>query len=479
MHRFLPVYRALGSLVLFSLTACKGSPPEVHPRTGKPFAAASANPATPEEDSEEGDDVDASPEEPTDTSTPMTPRPPTVPEVSGPSKPEPDTGGSPSPPAATLTVMTVIGGAVVPGYDPIVSDLKRVELPPRFTLRANVPASVKSVEFQLNGVRTRVDNQAPFLFTEGADGAAASWDAKFGEYEVSVIAYDAADGKGAVVTRATIPIKLRSTGMNPNPKVLSAGETTTWVNTKLDGVMARKTFTGTQGRPLLYRQFTPEFASTEVKYPLLVFLHHRGVRGADNNAPLNSTRLFNGPQSLVSPNGQAQFPSYVIVPQCADDEEWAQWDSAGLSQATGSYNLAAKPSRSTASTFELIDQMVKSGVIDPKRIYVTGESMGGLGSWEFPERRPDLFAATAPMAGYSDKNSASKMTQVWTWVFHGSADKSNPVEGSRLMVAKLRELKAPVVKYTEYQGVDHGGTFSRAWTTETELLPFLFSARKN
>jgi predicted peptidase len=126
---------------------------------------------------------------------------------------------------------------------------------------------------------------------------------------------------------------------------------------------------------------------------------------------------------------------------------------------------------------ELVESLPASLSIDPGRVYLTGESMGGFGTWELTTRWPEMFAVGVPMAGYSDRSKVSLILHIPFWAFHGDADQSNPVAGSRAMVEALN-ADGGAAKYTEYPGVDHNGTFTKAWTEELELLPFIYSQRR-
>ena len=166
------------------------------------------------------------------------------------------------------------------------------------------------------------------------------------------------------------------------------------------------------------------------------------------------------------------------------NQEWAHWVGnseadpfAGLG-ADGSYTQHADPWPSAQLVEELLESLPGMLSVDPSRIYLTGESMGGFGTWDFTTRWPDLFAVGVPMAGYSDRTQAPRILKIPFWVFHGDADQSNPVEGSRAMVKALNDAGG-LAKYTEYAGVDHNGTFEKAWREETELLPFIFSQRRS
>jgi predicted peptidase len=232
---------------------------------------------------------------------------------------------------------------------------------------------------------------------------------------------------------------------------------------------------------LPYRIYIPD--NIEQPLPLLIHLHGRGERGTDNNPKIyNNIPLFNGPRSIVSPNGQQAFKSIVLVPQCSDkteNEEWAKW--VGNSPETpfkglgldGSYNMSPRPSDSGTATLELIESVINNYNIDKKRVYITGLSMGGFGTWEFVSRRPDLFAAAVPMAGFSDPRQVEKIKGIPFWIFHGDQDEWNPVQGSRTMFQLLNEAGGNVT-YTEYEGMNHTPVFTRAWN-DTTLLPWIFA----
>jgi predicted peptidase len=176
----------------------------------------------------------------------------------------------------------------------------------------------------------------------------------------------------------------------------------------------------------------------------------------------------------------------VVVPQCSDQpehHEWAHWVGntedmpfVGLG-ADGSYEQHADPWPSAQAVRELVDALQAEVTIEPDRIFLTGESMGGFGTWEFTTRWPDVFATGVPMAGFSDRTKVDLILHIPFWVFHGDADTSNPVEGSRAMVEAINAAGGSA-RYTEYAGTGHGETFSRAWTEEPELQPWIHSQRR-
>lgn len=266
---------------------------------------------------------------------------------------------------------------------------------------------------------------------------------------------------------------------------LTAEETISWVQQNIDSVLVRHQFNAPNGMIMPYRLFSP-VPNQDTTLPLVVFLHGRGDRGTDNGRRVfDNVGLFMNENSLVAPNMQHEYPCYVVVPQCSDktvNEEWAKW--VGNSPETpfkglgkdGSYEMATLPSESGAAALSLVDHLIDSLNIDPDRIYLVGLSMGGFGTWEFTARRPELFAAAVPMAGFSDPNQVGTIRHIPFWIFHGNADESNPVEGSRTMFELLTKAGAEV-KYTEYEGAGHGPSFKLAFA-EPDLIPWLFSKHK-
>ena len=104
---------------------------------------------------------------------------------------------------------------------------------------------------------------------------------------------------------------------------------------------------------------------------------------------------------------------------------------------------------------EAIDDLVKKHSIDPNRIYITGQSMGGVGTWGIIATHPGKFAAAAPVCGIWRPEDAPKMKGIPVWAFHGEKDTTVPVSGSRDMIAAIRKAGGKP-KYTEFPGVGHG-----------------------
>lgn len=383
----------------------------------------------------------------------------------------------------TLSLHNVITGKPVAGAN-IAAKLNRVELPPSFTVAVTAPAGAASAVFFVDGKQVRVDNQAPFFLTEDGEQKASAWNPK-GDATVMVKFHAQPNAAGAVLAQVEQKISISTEGMQLLSAPVTEAEQDAWVTVNVDTVLQKKTFNSSSGLAMAYRIFVPPGYSAKVKYPVLIYLHGRGQRGTDNGPAVYNGGLFRGQRSLVAPTMQQTFPAIVLVPQCANqptNEEWAKWIGstpqtpfAGLGR-DGSYKMAEQPSASGQAVIELIEATLKDYSTDRNRVYLTGISMGGFGTWEYTARRPDLFAAAVPMAGYSDPAQLQKFAKIPFWIFHGNADQSNPVQGSRNMFALMKEAGMNV-RYTEYPDTNHGDTFRKGWA-ETDLLPWIFSQRR-
>lgn len=221
----------------------------------------------------------------------------------------------------------------------------------------------------------------------------------------------------------------------------------------------------------VYRLFIPKNISKNQKYPLVLFLHGGGERGNDNELQIIANR---GAVVWAEPGHQAEHPCFVLAPQCPSDSSWA-----GL---PGDPELF-KPSKVLQGVVKLIKKLIGEYNIDPKRIYVTGMSMGGVGTFSVISAYPELFAAAIPICGQGDPKQASKIRNIPIWVFHAEDDPVVPVEGSRSMVRALVDVGGKV-KYTEYPkgymdsiGVFPHGSWVPTYENE-EVIDWMFEQRK-
>ncbi len=211
-----------------------------------------------------------------------------------------------------------------------------------------------------------------------------------------------------------------------------------------------------------YRIFTPKAFDTDGPLPMVVYLHGGGGAGADNVKQISGGNT-NGTHVWTTAEHQAKHPSFVVAPQLPGSHRWKNRDSASLSEYA-------------QLTVELLGTLRREFNIDPDRLYLTGQSRGGGGTWDIITKRPHLFAAAIPLCGGGDPSKASAIQDLPIWAFHGARDPKVPVERSREMVDALRQ-RGSTVRYTEYPEVGHA-VWEKAYL-EPALIDWLFAQRKN
>jgi predicted peptidase len=173
------------------------------------------------------------------------------------------------------------------------------------------------------------------------------------------------------------------------------------------------------------------YEESDETYPLMLFLHGAGESGED----LEKVKMH-GPPKLIE-EGE-DFPFIVVSPQSPG----RGWNPDALSA--------------------LLDEVIASHRVDEDRIYLTGLSMGGFGTWALAAAKPDRFAAIAPICGGGDPRTADRIKSLPIWVFHGAKDNVVPLSSSERMVDALEELGAEV-KFTVYPEAGHD-----SWTVTYE-----------
>lgn len=237
--------------------------------------------------------------------------------------------------------------------------------------------------------------------------------------------------------------------------------------------LASRMIAGKFSRPGLgddvhYRLFVPLRYSESTRYPLIVWLHGAGSDGTDNLRQLSS------PVAALLGRAQDVEPAFVLAPQ---DPKGDKWVPGGVGPPYGNFQQQDRP-QSAAAQLVLagLDELGTKYSIDVDRIYLTGGSAGGTGTWDLITRNGvGRFAAAVPITGANDPASAPLIAQLPIWAFHGALDDTAPAENTRAMVSRLRALGSPV-KYTEYSDVGHE-SWDRAFA-EPELFPWLFAQRR-
>jgi len=240
-----------------------------------------------------------------------------------------------------------------------------------------------------------------------------------------------------------------------------------------DGAYERKTVRVKEGDgeiELGWRLLSPATIEPGRRYPVVLFLHGAGERGDDNTAQLEYL-----PAWLAEPALRARHPCFVIAPQCRPERRWA--DAAWADPASSPQ--AAEPTTEMAGVIAILAEVLSdpstAAAVDPDRVYLTGLSMGGFGTWDLAARSPERFAAIMPICGGGDERTAPRLARVPVWAAHGDADKAVPVERSRRMIAALKAAGGSPT-YVEMPGVGHD-----SWTPtyrDPAALAWLFGQRR-
>jgi predicted peptidase len=173
-----------------------------------------------------------------------------------------------------------------------------------------------------------------------------------------------------------------------------------------------------------YLIFLPEgYEESDKKFPLMLFLHGAGESGSD----LQKVKMH-GPPKIV--DGKPDFPFIVVSPQ-SPGRGWQPETLNGL-----------------------LDEVIAKYRVDTDRVYLTGLSMGGYGTWALAAAHPERFAAIAPICGGGNPDDAAKIKDIPTWVFHGAKDSVVPLDRSQVMVDALKSAGAEP-KFTIYPDAEH------------------------
>ena len=190
--------------------------------------------------------------------------------------------------------------------------------------------------------------------------------------------------------------------------------------------------------PYLYHLPREYQADGSKRWPLMLFLHGAGERGTDVQRV-----AIHGPLSLVRRG--TNFPFIIVAPLCPNGERWQN-----------------------DSLLRLLDAAIAKFAVDTNRVYLTGLSMGGYGTWNLGVTHPEKFAAIAPicgggfvldvlLAGYG--KPSNPLAALPVWAFHGAKDPVVPLDESERMVNAMKRTGAKEVKLTVYPEADHN-----SWT---------------
>jgi predicted peptidase len=210
-----------------------------------------------------------------------------------------------------------------------------------------------------------------------------------------------------------------------------------------------------QGNTMPYRLFLPPDHTPETEYPLVLYMHGAGERGTDNMRQLNNI------ESLIAATQSDRFASYLLAPQAPVDLGWSS--ELGVNLTAG-----------------VLDEMIANYSVDSTRIYATGFSAGGTGTFA-QVHDSELFAAGVPIAAGLNgvtpelaEELAPGYRDMPLWVFHGSLDTFWPAEKARLLVDAIRAVGGSPL-YTEFPDRGHGIRMHVYEDVNDELYAWMFS----
>lgn len=204
-----------------------------------------------------------------------------------------------------------------------------------------------------------------------------------------------------------------------------------------DLMQTQKTFTKKVTRKLeaSYLLFLPKGyeAKGKKEWPLMLFLHGAGERGND----LRKVAVH-GPPKIVK--NRPDFPFILVSPQCPADQVWSDEVLLGL-----------------------LDSVIAKHKVDTNRVYLTGLSMGGYGTWSLGVKYPERFAAIAPICGggetinvlLSSRSKSAALKSLPIWAFHGAKDNVVKLEESQRMVSALKTAGVKEIELTVYPEANH------------------------
>jgi predicted peptidase len=209
---------------------------------------------------------------------------------------------------------------------------------------------------------------------------------------------------------------------------------------KDDVAFRKKVYADKNGNKMPYRLFVPSNYDGTQKYPLVFWLHGGAGRGSDNLKQISGGNE-NGTHVWTTPANQAQLPAFVLAPQCPEDRFWSEPE---MNVIFPQPQMALHILASVQEEFS----------IDPDRIYLAGQSMGGRGVWALLQAQPDRWSAVLVLCAFDNFTNVKGIVRVPVWVFQGDEDMSVPVDLLRQMVKDLKKSGAQP-RYTEYHKAGH------------------------
>lgn len=196
------------------------------------------------------------------------------------------------------------------------------------------------------------------------------------------------------------------------------------------GVQVEQSLELEGGQTVPYLLYLPEgYEENSDQWPLMLFLHGRG----ESYGPLSLVAKWGPPRMAARGD---KLPYILVSPQCPGEESWSQ-------------------PKQQAAIVKLLDHITGKYRVDQDRVYLTGLSMGGYGSWRLAADHPERFAAVAPVCGAGNPEDAEKLKSLPIWVFHGDQDKAVPFSRSVEMVEAIKKAGGTTIRFTTLEHIGH------------------------
>lgn len=196
------------------------------------------------------------------------------------------------------------------------------------------------------------------------------------------------------------------------------------------GKQVEASLTTSDGATIPYLIYLPSnYDAAEDKLPLMLFLHGRG----ESHGPLSLVAKWGPP--MMAEAGE-KLPYILVSPQCPSADSWSKPTQQSLLLA-------------------LLAEITTKYKVDTNRVYLSGLSMGGYGSWRLAADHPDRFAAVIPVCGGGDPKDAEKLKSIPIWVFHGDQDRAVPFSRSVEMVDAIKAAGGEKIRFTSMEHIGH------------------------
>lgn len=197
---------------------------------------------------------------------------------------------------------------------------------------------------------------------------------------------------------------------------------------------------------LSYRMYVPYDYDPSNEYPVLMLLHGAGERGSDG-----TYHLTQGFPYLFSSTSNSVFGAIVMAPQCPEGYRWVETDWSG-----GNYSVNAIPeSEPMKGAMSVLGNIFRNYSVDRNRVFASGMSMGGFGTWDVLARHSDIFAAGVPICGGGDPSKVDILKNIPIKTFHGTSDNIVPSRGTKEMYDTICAAGGTKISYTPMGGRDH------------------------